>query len=53
MSKGINPKEQPPLGERWEHDGQTFGDFLGASFRRYYAWTVNAQSEPVEAAQGA
>lgn len=51
LARGLSDKV-PPLGERWEYDGQTFGDFLGASFRRYYAWNTKAQSEPAEAARG-
>jgi isopenicillin N synthase-like dioxygenase len=27
----------PPLSERW-HEGQTFADFLGSSFKAYYSW---------------
>jgi len=41
LSKGVSTKV-PPLGERWEADGVTFGDFLGTSFRRYYEWTTKA-----------
>eukprot|EP00429_Kryptoperidinium_foliaceum_P131740 CAMPEP_0176271042 /NCGR_PEP_ID=MMETSP0121_2-20121125/45004_1 /TAXON_ID=160619 /ORGANISM="Kryptoperidinium foliaceum, Strain CCMP 1326" /LENGTH=372 /DNA_ID=CAMNT_0017611191 /DNA_START=55 /DNA_END=1173 /DNA_ORIENTATION=- len=42
LARGLSSKV-PPLGERWTHDGQTFGDFLGASFRRYYEWAAKAQ----------
>lgn len=41
LARGLSTKV-PPLGERWTHDGQTFGDFLGESFRRYYDWAVKA-----------
>jgi len=40
LARGLSSKV-PPLGERWEQDGQTFGDFLGASFRRYYDWSLS------------
>jgi len=33
----VNPKV-PPLDGRWTHDGMTFGDFLHATFSRYYDW---------------
>jgi len=39
LSKGLSDKV-PFLGDRWELDGQSFGDFLGASFRRYYDWAL-------------
>jgi len=39
LARGLSSKV-PPLGERWE-EGQTFGDFLGASFRRYYDWSLS------------
>lgn len=39
LAKGLSNKV-PPLGERWA-DGQTFGDFLGSTFRRYYDWTLS------------
>jgi len=39
LARGLSSKV-PPLGDRWTHDGQTFGEFLGASFRRYYEWAV-------------
>mmetsp|Transcript_105323 Transcript_105323/g.187213 ORF Transcript_105323/g.187213 Transcript_105323/m.187213 type:complete len:378 (+) Transcript_105323:67-1200(+) len=39
LARGLSEKV-PPLGERWE-EGQTFGDFLGASFRRYYDWSIS------------
>ncbi|CAE8693924.1 unnamed protein product, partial [Polarella glacialis] len=35
LARGFSAKV-PPLGERWT-EGATFGDFLGATFRRYYA----------------
>lgn len=39
LERGLSSKV-PLLGDRWEHDGMSFGDFLGASFRRYYEWTL-------------
>jgi len=30
----------PPLAERWLGDEQTFGDFLGKSFLKYYSWAA-------------
>jgi isopenicillin N synthase-like dioxygenase len=31
----------PPLSDRWT-DGQTFGDFLGTTFKAYYEWATKA-----------
>lgn len=30
----------PPLSERWTSDGMKFGDFLHATFSRYYDWSA-------------
>ena len=37
----VNTVKQwvPPLADRWK-DGQTFADFLGASFKAYYEWSA-------------
>jgi hypothetical protein len=40
----------PPLSERWTSPGMTFGDFLSATFRKYYEWTT-ARSAPAAAAE--
>jgi isopenicillin N synthase-like dioxygenase len=29
----------PPLSERWTSPGMSFGDFLAATFQKYYDWT--------------
>jgi isopenicillin N synthase-like dioxygenase len=34
----------PPLQERWKSQGMTFGDFLSATFRKYYEWTTTRSS---------
>lgn len=33
----------PPLGERWLSDSQSFGEFLGKSFEKYYENSVKSQ----------
>lgn len=45
LARGLSDKV-PPLGDRWTHDGQTFGDFLGSSFRRYYEWATKSAAAP-------
>mmetsp|Transcript_75189 Transcript_75189/g.243359 ORF Transcript_75189/g.243359 Transcript_75189/m.243359 type:complete len:383 (-) Transcript_75189:59-1207(-) len=44
LARGLSTKV-PPLGDRWTHDGQSFGEFLGESFKRYYEWTLKASSD--------
>jgi hypothetical protein len=34
----------PPLSERWLRDGIPFADFLGDSFKSYYAWATSDKS---------
>lgn len=50
LARGVSSKV-PPLGDRWESDGATFGDFLGASFRRYYEWSLKRGDEPAKRAK--
>lgn len=41
LARGLSTKV-PALADRWTSDGQSFGDFLGESFKRYYEWTIKA-----------
>lgn len=50
LAQGLSNKV-PPLGDRWERDGATFGDFLGASFRRYYEWALTPAATQESAAE--
>jgi len=36
VDAAVDTGKVPPLASRWTDDGQTFVDFLGTSFRRYY-----------------
>jgi len=42
--KGAS-KEVPPMGPRWTHDGQTFGDFLQQCVNVYYSLTPEQAAE--------
>eukprot|EP00913_Durusdinium_trenchii_P010455 g9802.t1 len=51
LAKGVSSKV-PPLAERWE-PGQSFGDFLGATFKRYYDWALGKTGPPEKKARTA
>lgn len=51
LAKGVSSKV-PPLAERWE-PGQSFGDFLGATFRRYYDWALGKSGPAAKKARTA
>jgi len=41
LKAGGSNSKVPPLGQRWTHNGMTFGEFLQKSVEVYYSWTVN------------
>jgi isopenicillin N synthase-like dioxygenase len=47
LKVGSNTDKVPPLGERWTHDGMTFGDFLQKSIEIYYSWTLDSEGKEI------
>jgi isopenicillin N synthase-like dioxygenase len=46
LGGGVEEREGskvPPLGDRWQN-GQTFGDFLGTTFSKYYEWSNDSSN---------
>jgi isopenicillin N synthase-like dioxygenase len=43
VEAAVDTGKVPPLEGRWTHDGQTFVDFLGTTFMKYYEHAVKGQ----------
>ena len=44
VNAAVDTGKVPPLASRWTEDGQTFVDFLGTTFQRYYEHAVGGKA---------